>query len=81
MLLHYGNINEEPDRVSLPSFFFDTELVKQGFLVEVVPEKIKCRKSCPKRREENPGERDNTCKDTEEGASIFEVTQHLVQKG
>lgn len=28
--------------------------------MEVVPKKIKCRKSCPNRREENPEEREIT---------------------
>lgn len=56
------------------------EVVKEGFLVEMASQKIKLRKSCPKRRGENPGERDGMCKDTKEGASILEVHQ-LVQGG
>lgn len=43
--------------------------------MEVVSKKIRLRKSWPERREENPGERRGMCKDTEEGASIFEKEQ------
>lgn len=47
--------------------------------MELVSKKIKLRKSCPERREKNPGEK-CMCSDTEEGAGIFEV-QQLVQNG